>query len=67
MVIPANALPKVMGKGGTNVDNIRKVGLGVAITIIIALYCYHEDCFKACHHLTGHNGLGVPLLGSCEP
>ncbi|RZR89206.1 hypothetical protein BHM03_00016896 [Ensete ventricosum] len=26
VVIPANALAKVMGKGGTNVDNIRKVG-----------------------------------------
>ncbi|RZS13483.1 hypothetical protein BHM03_00045082 [Ensete ventricosum] len=38
MVIPANALPKVMGKGGTNVDNIRKVGLGVAFTTLIALY-----------------------------
>ncbi|KAJ8472188.1 hypothetical protein OPV22_026531 [Ensete ventricosum] len=33
MVIPANALPKVMGKGGTNVDNIRKIS-GAHIEIV---------------------------------
>lgn len=26
MVVPAHALGKVMGKGGANLDNIRKVG-----------------------------------------
>lgn len=27
MVIPSHALSKVMGKGGTNLENIRKVSL----------------------------------------
>ncbi|CAL9188903.1 unnamed protein product [Musa hybrid cultivar] len=33
VVIPANALAKVMGKGGTNVDNIRKIS-GAHIEIV---------------------------------
>lgn len=35
MVIPATALAKVMGKGGTNIDNIRKVSLGKQCMLVI--------------------------------
>lgn len=31
MLVPANAVSKVLGKGGTNIANIRKVGTHVLI------------------------------------
>ncbi|KAG1358852.1 KH domain-containing protein [Cocos nucifera] len=41
MVIPANALAKVMGKGGTNIENIRKIS-GARIEIVDSISSRYE-------------------------
>lgn len=37
MVIPAHALGKVLGKGGANLDNIRKVGYLLLVNLYFFL------------------------------
>ncbi|KAJ3681374.1 hypothetical protein LUZ60_015863 [Juncus effusus] len=41
MVIPGNALPKVMGKGGANLDNIRKIS-GAQVEIVDSQHSHYD-------------------------
>lgn len=52
MVVPAHAVGKVMGKSGTNIDNIRKVSLlfslGIDILLLVNLpwKYFHSGCCR---------------------